>query len=38
MTIEVVLLVWAASVAAGVLVGRRKNRRGLLYGLLLPVV
>ena len=38
MTIALALLVWAASVAAAVAVGRRKHRRGLLYGLFLPVV
>lgn len=34
----IALLVWAASIAAGVLLGRRKHRRGFLYGLFLPVV
>lgn len=33
-----VLLVWIASVVAAVALGRRKNRRGFLYGLFLPVV
>lgn len=32
------VLLWVASVAAGVLLGRRKHRRGLFYGLLLPVI
>lgn len=38
MTIGVVLLVWVLSALAGVAIGARKNRRGLLYGLFLPVV
>ena len=38
LTIALTLVVWAASVAAGVILGKRKHRRGLLYGLLLPVV